>query len=103
VFENLVGNALKFTTDGSITVGAKLEGTDVAFWVADTGIGIAAEDTAHVFDRFWQARKPERSGAGLGLAIVRQIVQAHRGRLWVESTLGVGSTFFFTLPTTAGS
>jgi signal transduction histidine kinase len=98
VFENLIGNAIKFTEAGSITVGAKREGNEVVFWVADTGAGIAAEDIPHVFDRFWQARRPERSGAGLGLAIVRQIVQAHRGRLWVESELAVGSTFFFALP-----
>jgi PAS domain S-box-containing protein len=98
VFENLVGNAIKFTAKGSITLGARAEGGEVVFWVADTGIGIAADDIPHVFDRFWQARKAERSGAGLGLAIVQEIVQAHGGRLWVASELGSGSTFFFTLP-----
>jgi signal transduction histidine kinase len=101
VFENLIGNAIKFTDAGSISVGARAQGAEVVFWVADTGVGITAEEIAHVFDRFWQARKPDRNGAGLGLAIVRQIVEAHRGRLWVESELGAGSTFFFTLPTTA--
>jgi signal transduction histidine kinase len=99
VFENLIGNATKFTKEGSISLGAKVEGGEVVFWVADTGAGIAAEDLSHVFDRFWQARRSQRSGAGLGLAIVREIVQAHRGRLWVDSVLGAGSTFFFTLPT----
>jgi PAS domain S-box-containing protein len=98
VFENLVGNAIKFTTAGAVTLGAKADGSDVRFWVADTGVGIAADDIPHVFDRFWQARKVERTGAGLGLAIVQEIVQAHGGRLWVASELGVGSTFFFTLP-----
>jgi signal transduction histidine kinase len=105
VFENLIGNAIKFTTEGGIVLGARVQMGDgdgdgeVVFWVADTGVGIAAEDVGHVFDRFWQARRSRRSGAGLGLAIVREIVQAHGGRLWVDSALGAGSTFFFTLPT----
>jgi signal transduction histidine kinase len=100
VFENLVGNAVKFTEPGGrITVGAARRGDDVLFWVADTGAGIAAEDLPHLFDRFWQARKATRRGAGLGLPIVKGIVEAHGGRIWVESTLGRGSTFFFTIPT----
>jgi len=98
VLENLIANAIKFTSAGSISVGAKVVGGEVAFWVADTGVGIETEHIAHVFDRFWQARRSQRSGAGLGLAIVRQIVEAHRGRLWVDSELGSGSTFWFTLP-----
>jgi PAS domain S-box-containing protein len=98
VLENLIGNALKFTTAGSITVGAEAGGREVVFWVADTGSGIAAEEIPHVFDRFWQAKRSERSGAGLGLAIVHGIIQAHGGRVWLESTFGAGSTFFFSLP-----
>ena len=74
---------------------------EVLFWVADTGAGIAAEDVPHLFDRFWQARKAGRRGAGLGLPIVKGIVEAHSGRIWVESTPGEGSTFFFTIPTAA--
>jgi signal transduction histidine kinase len=70
----------------------------VLFWVADTGAGIAAEDVPHVFDRFWQARRGGRRGAGLGLPIVKGIVEAHGGRIWVESAAGRGSTFFFTMP-----
>jgi PAS domain S-box-containing protein len=101
VFENLVGNATKFTTEGSISLGARLEGGEVVFWVADTGVGIAAEHVSRVFDRYWQARRSRREGAGLGLSIVREIVRAHKGRVWVESALGSGSTFFFTLPTMA--
>jgi signal transduction histidine kinase len=103
VLENLVGNALKFTTSGGVGLGAKQVGEEVVFWVADTGSGIAAEDVPHVFDRFWQAKRSNRSGAGLGLAIVNGIVQAHGGRVWLESQLGSGSTFFFSLPKAATS
>ena len=100
VFENLVGNAVKFTKPGgSITVGAAPRAGEVLLWVADTGSGIAGEHLPHLFDRFWQARPAGRRGAGLGLPIVKGIVEAHGGRIWVESTLGRGSTFFFTIPT----
>ena len=99
VFENLLGNALKFTKPGGrITVGAAPREGETLFWVADTGCGITCEDIEHVFDRFWQMRKAGRRGSGLGLAIVKGIVEAHRGRVWVESTPGRGSTFFFTIP-----
>jgi signal transduction histidine kinase len=99
VFENLIGNALKFTTPGGrIAVGAAPRGAETLFWVADTGSGIASEDIAQIFDRFWQSRKAGRHGAGLGLSIVKGIVEAHRGRIWVESAVGRGSTFFFTIP-----
>jgi PAS domain S-box-containing protein len=100
VFENLIGNALKFTESGGrITVGAATQKAEVLFWVADTGFGIAAEDQPHVFDQFWQARTDRRHGVGLGLQIVKGIVQAHGGRVWVESKPHRGSTFFFTIPT----
>jgi PAS domain S-box-containing protein len=100
VFENLIGNAVKFTAAGGrISVGAAPRETDVLFWVKDTGKGIAAEDAPHLFDRFWQARKGERHGAGLGLQIAKGIVEAHGGTIWVESAVGLGSTFFFTIPT----
>jgi signal transduction histidine kinase len=100
VFDNLIGNAVKFTAPGGcITVGAGLRDGDALFWVSDTGPGIAMEDQPHVFDRFWQVRRTRRTGAGLGLAIVKGIVEAHGGRVWVESTPGRGSTFFFTIPT----
>ncbi|MCC6554289.1 MAG: PAS domain S-box protein [Polyangiaceae bacterium] len=99
VFENLIGNAIKFTgAGGVITVGAAPNNGDVMFWVADTGAGITPESLPHVFERFWQARKGERRGAGLGLPIVKGIVESHGGRIWVESTVGRGSTFFFTIP-----
>jgi signal transduction histidine kinase len=99
VLENLIGNATKFTPPGGqIVVGAAPRDHDVMFWVMDTGQGIAPDDVAHVFDRFWQARRGERKGAGLGLAITRGIVEAHGGRIWVESAVSRGTTFFFTIP-----
>jgi PAS domain S-box-containing protein len=100
VFENLIGTALKFTPEGGrITIGAKARADEVEFFVADTGSGMPAENLPHVFDRFWQAQRKDREGAGLGLAITKGIVEAHGGRIRVESTLGHGSTFFFTIPT----
>jgi signal transduction histidine kinase len=99
VLENLVGNAVKFTKPGGrVTVGAAPRDDEVLFWVADTGAGIEAGHVPHLFDRFWQARKAGRRGTGLGLPIVKGIVEAHGGRICVESQVGVGSTFFFTLP-----
>ena len=99
VFENLIGNAIKFTkAGGRITAGAASRDDEVVFWVADTGCGIASENLPRVFDRFWQATRAGRQGAGLGLPITKGIVEAHGGRIWVESTAGSGSTFFFTIP-----
>ena len=98
VFENLVDNAMKFTREGGISLGARAEGSEVVFWVADTGSGIPPEDLPHLFERDWHAKKSERPGSGIGLAIVNATVQAHGGRVWVDSTVGVGSTFFFSLP-----
>jgi signal transduction histidine kinase len=73
----------------------------VVFWVADTGVGIAEEDLPHLFERFWQAKNGRRQGAGLGLPIVKGIIEAHGGRIWVESALDQGTKFFFTIPTAA--
>ena len=72
---------------------------DVLFYVRDTGPGIPLDDQPHLFDRFWQARREGRSGAGLGLPIVKAIVEAHGRRVWVESTLGQGTTVLFEIPT----
>jgi PAS domain S-box-containing protein len=100
VFENLIGNALKFTPAGGfITVGAAQRDHGIMFWIRDTGCGIAPEDLPHVFDRFWQATtRTRRLGAGLGLPITKGIVEAHGGSIWAESQFGKGSSFFFTLP-----
>ena len=99
IFENLVGNAIKFTGPGGrITVGAAPGEGHVLFWVADTGIGIAEEHVPRLFERLWQASKAGQHGAGLGLPIVKGIVEAHGGRIWVETKLGAGSAFFFTIP-----
>ena len=66
--------------------------------MADTGIGIAEEHVPRLFERLWQASKAGQHGAGLGLPIVKGIVEAHGGRIWVETKLGAGSAFFFTIP-----
>jgi PAS domain S-box-containing protein len=100
VFENLIGNAIKFTeAGGQITVNATRRNEDLLFSIADTGCGIPPESLPHVFEPFWQdVSRAGRLGAGLGLAITKGIVEAHGGRIWVESTVGRGSTFFFTIP-----
>lgn len=99
VLSNLVGNAVKFTPRGGlVTVGAEQMDSEVRFCVIDTGPGIPAEQLPHIFGRFWQARTSDRRGIGLGLAIAKGIVEGHNGRIWVESHVGLGSTFYFTLP-----
>lgn len=98
VFDNLIGNAIKFTTAGGVTLVARAGTGEVVFQVRDTGQGICAEDLPRVFDRFWQAQAEGHAGAGLGLAIVKGIVESHGGRVGVESEPGKGSTFWFTLP-----
>jgi PAS domain S-box-containing protein len=98
VMSNLVGNAVKFTPPGgSITLRARPAEREVRFTVADTGPGIAAEQLPHLFGRYWQGDRKDRRGIGLGLAIAKGIVEAHGGRIWVESTIGEGSDFHFTL------
>ena len=99
VFSNLLGNALKFTPPGgAVEVGTALEGAHVGFWVKDTGLGIAPEKQPFVFERFWQGDRYDTRGVGLGLSICKSLVEAHGGRIWVESSPGAGSTFRFTLP-----
>lgn len=99
IFGNLIGNALKFTpAGGRIEVGAATTENGVRCWVGDSGPGIPADHLPHLFDRFWQARRTDRRGLGLGLAIVRGLVEAHAGQIRAESEVGRGSTFIFTLP-----
>lgn len=98
VLGNLVGNALKFTpVDGNVTVRAVAGDNDVTFCVTDSGPGISPDQVPHLFEQFWQARHDKR-GVGLGLTIAQGIVNAHGGRIWCDSTVGVGTTFSFTLP-----
>ena len=86
ILSNLVGNAVKFTPpDGRITLSAERDEQGIRFAVADTGSGIAGEDQPHIFDRFWKLDKNGARGTGLGLFIVKGLVDAHGGRLWVES------------------
>jgi signal transduction histidine kinase len=100
VFENLIGNAIKFTAPGGrITVGTTARPREVVFSVADDGCGIAPDALPHVFEQFWQATRGGRRGAGLGLPIVKGIVEAHGGHIWVISTPGRGTTFYFSIPT----
>ncbi len=102
ILSNLVGNAIKFTPEeGSIFIEAQDTGHEVRFSVRDTGQGISEEELPRVFDRFWQAQKKNRAGIGLGLSIAKGLVEAQGGRLYVESKLGAGTTFFFTLPLAA--
>lgn len=98
VLSNLVGNALKFTPRGGrITIVASRESeTEVRIAVRDTGSGMPPDQLPHVFGLYWQAGRDHR-GVGLGLAIVKGIVEAHGGRVWVESQVGAGSEFIFTL------
>ena len=99
ILSNLVGNAIKFTPEGgSIFIEAQDTGHEVRFSVRDTGQGISEEELPRIFDRFWQAQRNNRVGIGLGLSIAKGLVEAHGGRLYVESKLGAGTTFFFTLP-----
>lgn len=100
VFGNLLSNALRFTQPGgSITIGATLEADAVRFTIEDTGAGVAPEHVNRLFEPFFRAPgQDEQGGVGLGLAIVREIVQAHRGTVSAQSEIGKGTRFCFTLP-----
>lgn len=99
VLGNLLGNAVKFTQPGgNVSLHSWRDGGNAMFEVADDGPGIPLGDQSHLFDKYWQARSSDRRGVGLGLAISKGIVEAHGGRLWVESEPGVGSRFYFLIP-----
>ena len=100
VMSNLIGNGLKFTpSGGKVTVVAERAPGGVSVTVSDTGPGIEPEMEEHLFDRFWRGRGANLRGAGLGLAIVKGILEAHGTRVDVETEVGRGSAFSFTLPT----
>jgi two-component system phosphate regulon sensor histidine kinase PhoR len=102
VLQNLLDNAIQYTSQGGhIRVTADAGDRDAVVTVADTGIGIPLADQERIFERFYRvdaARSREAGGTGLGLSIAKHIVEAHGGRLWVESTVGQGSRFSFSIP-----
>lgn len=99
VVGNLIGNAIKFTPRGGhIALFARRDGREVQVSVTDQGPGIPEKDLRHVFEPYWQAKDTARLGAGIGLKIAKGLVEAHGGRIWVESKVGLGTTFSFTLP-----
>ncbi len=100
VVVNLLHNAIKFTpSGGGVTVNVTKQDREIQFAISDTGIGIAAEDLPRIFERFYKVdRSRATSGTGLGLAISRHLVEAHGGRIWAESAVEKGSTFYFTIP-----
>jgi signal transduction histidine kinase len=103
VLANLVGNAIKVTPEGGhVTLRVGTRDNDLLFAVSDDGPGIGEEDAKHLFERYWRSGAARYEGTGLGLAIVSGIVIAHGGRTWVESELGRGATFLFTVPTPEG-
>jgi signal transduction histidine kinase len=99
VLSNLIGNSLKFTPAGGIIAfSAERRDDHVLFMVSDTGPGIPSKHLTDIFSPYWQAKRTERLGAGLGLPIAKGIVESHRGKIWAESEPGKGTKFFFTLP-----
>ena len=99
VLSNLVGNAVKFVpAGGSVSLKCESSGNEAVFSVTDSGPGLDPDDLSRLFEKFWQRRRSDKRGVGLGLAIAKGIVEAHGGRIWAESKLGVGSTFYFALP-----
>jgi PAS domain S-box-containing protein len=101
VFNNLISNALKFTAIGSIEIGYQMNERMLEFYVRDTGIGIPAEYHDKIFDRFRQVEAADTrkyGGNGLGLAITKNLVELMGGNIWLESEVGKGSTFYFSLP-----
>jgi len=102
VVSNLLSNAIKYSPEGSeVILDARLDNNNVTLWVKDEGIGIPPESLDKIFDMFYRVdntAKLKTVGTGLGLALVKEIVSAHNGKVWVESRLGQGSTFYISLP-----
>jgi signal transduction histidine kinase len=103
VISNLVINALRHTKRGEIKISAEPRNSDLAISVSDTGTGIPAEYLPHIFDKFVQVADAPVGGAGLGLTIAKSIVEAHGGKISVQSQVGHGTTFTFTLPLAKGA
>ena len=99
VLDNVVGNAIKYSNQsGEVMVSIKSEDNQLILQVTDNGPGIPVNDQPHIFDKFYRGNNTKQEGSGLGLAIVKTIVDAHQGRIWVESSVGKGSSFFIVLP-----
>ena len=100
VLDNVVGNAIKYSSaNGTVHISIKSEGDQIILQVTDEGPGIPSADVPHIFDKFYRGTNiTATEGSGLGLAIVKTIVESHQGRIWVESTVGKGSSFFIVLP-----
>jgi signal transduction histidine kinase len=102
VLSNLLSNAVKYSPQGGrVHVEARREGAYMLVWVSDQGIGMTPDNMRRLFTKFYRVDNAETrriGGSGLGLALIKEIIEAHKGRVWVESELGQGSTFFFTLP-----
>ncbi len=99
VLSNIIGNALKFTpTGGEIHVMTSFKEDFVVISIKDSGHGISKDQLEHIFDRYWQVAETSKQGNGLGLAIAKIVVETHHGKIWAESELGKGSTFYFSLP-----
>ena len=101
VLLNLVGNAIKFTREGAVRIGVQTDDDTIVFSVADSGVGIPEGELEAIFEEFHQGDSSisrEVQGSGLGLAISKRFVEMHGGKIWADSTVGVGSTFWFSLP-----
>jgi signal transduction histidine kinase len=102
VLRNLVNNAIKYSPDGGlVSIRGEVRATDIVMSIADQGIGIAAENFIALFEKYFRVKTPsdyQIPGTGLGLPMARAIVEAHQGKIWVESKLGEGTVFFFSLP-----
>ena len=96
---NLLGNSFKFCRRGDqVTLRAHRAGNEIRFEVADTGPGIPADERGHIFEPYWSTERHGKKGTGLGLFITRGVIEAHGGRIWVESEADRRTTFSFTLP-----